>query len=464
MYKGTRNLIITLFLTTALMQGQSEYIDLNINCSSGMPLLVNLPDKGSYLITQSDSTFVSYPENRLIKVDKSVLQNEFTRDFTHTYLLDDKLYLIHSGGGVVLEYNNDQINRIDQSFYHQNQYGAIDFSYNNQLYLFAGMGLFTTKNFITRYDFLTKEWYLQKTSGQAPVISNNSVGIVIGDHLYVIALPLQESQNNVLFDKIFEVYRLDLKTWQWDTLGKLSKDLSSKIDFLKNRDTGYIKDNKILVNASSMLFEIDPLDNSYNAYENKYPLKEAKMLPSTQPDKFKIVYCDNQAKLKFQDISWSSLDEKIIQSGTLYTSDIKQYYNSLMAMFVLMFLVFLMVVYVNELKISPKIIIRLKGKVILFKRRQIESLSPAQIEFLIYLASDQRMTYTDLEDQICLSTDSQAVRTKKREAFIDSLKSKLSAIYNHKHDSILLYIIVKQDEIDRRMRFFKLNKEYFKIM
>lgn len=464
MIKGLGNVILVFFLATALMQGQSEYIDMNINCSRGIPLIVNLPDKGSYLITQSDSTFISHPENRLFKIDKSVLQNEYTRDFSHAYVLDDKLYLIHSGGGVVLEYYNDQINRIDQSFYHQNQYGAIDFSYDNKLFLFAGVGLFSTKNFITRYDFLTKEWYLQNTLGQAPLISNNSVGIVIGDHLYVIALPLQDSQNNILFDKIFAVYRLDLKTWQWDTLGKLSKELSSKIDFLSNRDIGFIKDDKILVNTSSMLFEIDLLHNSYIAYENKYPLKEAKILPSTQPDKFKIVYCDNQAKLKFQDISWSSLDKKNLESGTLYTSDINQYYNSLLTIFVLVFGLILVVVFINELKINPKIIIRLKGGVILYKRRQIESFSTEQVEFLICLALNQKITYADLENQICLNIDSQAVRTKKREAFMESLKNKLAAIYNHSHNSKVHYIKIQQDESDRRMRFFNLNMEYFKVM
>ena len=464
MIKGTRNLIITLFLTTALMQGQSEYVDLNINCSSGMPVIVNLTDKGSYLITQSDSTFIRYPDGGLFKIDKSVLQNEYTRDFTYTYILDDKLYLIHSGGGVVLEYDNNQISRIDQSFYHQNQYGAIDFSYDNQLFLFGGVGLFSTKNFITRYDFLTKEWYLQNTSGQAPLISNNAAGIVIGDNLYVIALPLQDSQNNIRFDNIFEVYQLDLKTWQWNTLGKLSKELSLKIDFRKHLDIGLIKDNKILVNASSMLFEINPLDNTYIAYENQYPLKQARILRSSKPDHFKIVYCDNQAKIKFQDISWSSLDEKIIQSGTLYTSDISQYYNSLLLLFVLVFGLFLVVVFINELKINPRIIIRLTGGVILYKRRQIESFSKEQVEFLIRLAMNQKMTYADLENQICLNTDSQAVRTKKREAFMESLTNKLAAIYNHTADSKVHYIMIKQDETDRRMRFFNLNKEYFKVM
>ena len=44
--------------------------------------------------------------------------------------IDTKTYLVHDGCGPVLEYRNDSIVRIDNSFLHQNQYNASHFIYN----------------------------------------------------------------------------------------------------------------------------------------------------------------------------------------------------------------------------------------------------------------------------------------------------------------------------------------------
>jgi hypothetical protein len=44
-----------------------------------------------------------------------------------------KTYLVHEGCGPVLEYRNDSIVRIDNSFLHRNQFGAARFVYNNEI-------------------------------------------------------------------------------------------------------------------------------------------------------------------------------------------------------------------------------------------------------------------------------------------------------------------------------------------
>jgi len=59
-----------------------------------------------------------------------------------------KTYLVHEGSGPVLEYRNDSIVRIDNSFLYRNQFGAMQFVYDNEIYFYDGDGLFTFKNSI----------------------------------------------------------------------------------------------------------------------------------------------------------------------------------------------------------------------------------------------------------------------------------------------------------------------------
>ena len=80
-------------------------------------------------------------------------------DYVYHFNINNHNYLVHLGCGPVLEYRNDSIVRIDNSFFQKNQQNAAPFLYKNQICLFGGYGLFTTKNIITRFDNKTKEWY-----------------------------------------------------------------------------------------------------------------------------------------------------------------------------------------------------------------------------------------------------------------------------------------------------------------
>ena len=79
--------------------------------------------------------------------------------------IKDKTYLVHSGCGPVLEFRNDSIVRINDAYLQRNQYEAVPFVYNNEIYFFGGYGLFTHKNILTKYIFKTKDWIEVQTHG-----------------------------------------------------------------------------------------------------------------------------------------------------------------------------------------------------------------------------------------------------------------------------------------------------------
>ena len=50
------------------------------------------------------------------------------------FIANNKNYLVYNGCGSVLEWRNDSIVRIDKSFLHKNQYGAVTFVYKNKIF------------------------------------------------------------------------------------------------------------------------------------------------------------------------------------------------------------------------------------------------------------------------------------------------------------------------------------------
>lgn len=82
---------------------------------------------------------------------------------------------------IVMALLKEQINLL-----HKNQYCGSSFQYNNEIYLFAGYGLFTHKNILTRYDFKLKEWYLVPyKSKEYPNPAAYFKSILIGENFYV---------------------------------------------------------------------------------------------------------------------------------------------------------------------------------------------------------------------------------------------------------------------------------------
>lgn len=114
-----------------------------------------------------------------------------------------KTYLVHEGCGPVLEYRNDSIVRIDNSFLHRNQFGATRFVYNNEIYFYGGYGLFTFKNILTKYDFQTREWIEVRTFSKTSMDTRESAfSFVKNSELYVFGGITNDEKKNSTWKKI----------------------------------------------------------------------------------------------------------------------------------------------------------------------------------------------------------------------------------------------------------------------
>jgi hypothetical protein len=178
-----------------------------------------------------------------------------------------KTYLVHEGCGPVLEYRNDSIVRIDNSFLHRNQFGAVRFVYNNEIYFYGGYGLFTFKNILTKYDFQTREWIEVKTFSETPSETREGAfSYLIKNDLYVFG-GYTKDETKTQFAKQLDtsIWKLHLPTMQWSCQGSvngISKyDILGCILFSKNGMKLYF--------LADVFNEIDLEKNTIKKYEKK---------------------------------------------------------------------------------------------------------------------------------------------------------------------------------------------------
>jgi len=174
-------------------------------------------------------------------------------------------YFLSPSGGSVFLMKDHTISKIDNSFEHQMQTEAAVFAYKGHVYKYGGYGLWSNRNFITRFDFETNEWELVSFSKSKAIPRGRSKSIVkvIGDDLYVIGGTMVNEFNPLTNDISTEVWKFDLVNGIWEQLGEMANSLNAITDY-KRID---FNDNVIINNIhDDLLYEIDLVNNSIRSY------------------------------------------------------------------------------------------------------------------------------------------------------------------------------------------------------
>ena len=175
-----------------------------------------------------------------------------------------RVYLLYPGGGILYEFFNGSINRLDSSFAQRNQYAGAFFSYKNQLYLLGGYGFWKTKSILTKFNFNSGDWEYVKTSGDFPEGINNPVFVLKNNILHLFNF--SERPQNQLDVKNPNLYSLNMETLSWGKGGLINPHFLE----LKNNsaDRFFNINGKTIINKiqSPTIFEIDLDKNKIKKY------------------------------------------------------------------------------------------------------------------------------------------------------------------------------------------------------
>jgi hypothetical protein len=199
----------------------------------------------------------------------SEIKNIPMRDLKAVISNDGIVYFLYPGGGLLFEYRDNNIIRIDESFPHRNQFSGHFFIYKNTPHLMGGYGYWRSNSLLTKFNFQTKEWDYIETRGQVPELGINSGSFVVEDDvLYVFDFYQKINDVDV---KNNNTYEFNLSSLRWEKKGSLNRlfydDINRKIlDItIPFSLTKFLQKNL----DSKNLIVIEPSKNTVKTYINE---------------------------------------------------------------------------------------------------------------------------------------------------------------------------------------------------
>ena len=189
---------------------------------------VAFSDKGHFYILDKDSIHSSR--------DGSYWTLKKHRFSLSTYDLvahkkEDTTYLIARGGGLVHQFRNDSVIRVDRSFDWKSRFQAHTFNRQGHILLFSGTGLFASKNNFIYYDEQQGEWfeyYARNKEFIEPL--HNPIGFYNEEtDQYIFTLGRRKRFNDAVYIEYnTAIYNFDFKTRSWEKAGKIPKEVVLK--------------------------------------------------------------------------------------------------------------------------------------------------------------------------------------------------------------------------------------------
>jgi hypothetical protein len=211
-----------------------------------------------------DKVFYEYSKPLPLEVKNSPL-----RDLKAVISNDGIVYFLYRGGGLLFEYRDNRIVRIDESFPHRNQFSGHFFIYKKTPYLMGGYGYWKSNSLLTKFNFQTKEWDYVETRGQAPELGVNQGSFVVkNDILYVFDFYQKIDDVDV---KNNNTYELSLSNLKWEKKGSLNRLFYDDVN-RKTLDITFPFGSKKFLQKklySKNLLIIDPTKNTVKTYFNE---------------------------------------------------------------------------------------------------------------------------------------------------------------------------------------------------
>lgn len=438
-----------LFLSVVLSLLMALYCHAQDFSFKQKPLMFFDNNNKQVILIDNDSNIIKTKENIKFPIKTNGIPTPLSEFIPFT--IKKKNYFVHEGCGVVLEYRNDSIVRIDNSFLHKNQFHAASFIYNDEIYFFGGYGLFTHKNILTKYDFKFREWVLVTTKGiNIPTIIN-SFSYVFENYLYLFGGLQNMTENKD------SVYRLNLKTYNWekfktnvfDDTNALNKSDFNSLFFLngllinnKNRVYTYFdfKRNKKIEYETNFLTGIV---NSFCFNNVVYMIS----IKNQYKNNYKYVY----ESIPIKDI----LKKPISEEQFYYEEQPYYWYLFFAALFsVLVLMVYQKRHYFYYLK-SPQKPFQywLSSEKLYYKGKLIRQLSEDDIKILNKIAThlNQFISLHEFNDLFTIDyeTENYAAIIKRREKKLDTFLQMLVNVSGLDYENLL---IERKNEIDKRIK------------
>jgi len=405
------------------------------------------------ILIENDS--LVYKTNQKVKIP--LKHNDYPANLNEylPFSIKNKTYLVHEGCGVVLEYRNDSIVRIDNSFLHKNQFEAASFVYNDEIYFFGGYGLFTHKNILTKYNFRINEWVLSKyySNLNSPCLaspinfSNNENIFLFGGYDFNDKNQL-ESYNEKF------VWKLNVKTKEWKRfISKVFGNCECVDNFLVKINL----QNGIFIEYCKKTFFIDFKNNLCKEYKSDFIFK---VINSKQvKNKVYLIIGAKNNKLGEYRFTVSDVNDILknpISEEPFYYEERPYYLYGIVCVFILLMLWFL---YKKRRFISyylsPIVPFQYwqEAELLYFKGKKVKHLSEDDIKILNKMAlhPNQFISLNEFNEMFTIDYENEnySAIVKRREKKLETFLQMIANVSSYDFQDL---IHERKNEVDKRIK------------
>lgn len=422
------------------------------------PLLFKEAVTNEILIIDNEQTLIKVNKNLTIPIK----QNGFPGKLSNyvPFNIKNKTYLVHEGCGPVMEFRNDSLVRIDNSFLQLSQIESSKFVYKNEIYFYGGYGVFTFKNILTKYDFKLNEWFLVKTknSDLVPPLCN-AFFKTIGPYLYVFGGKNEDVNKDILYYNEEYVYRLNLNTLVWEKFKTsffkmenflLSNNIESLFSFQYLNDT-FIFDK-------TNWYGINFKENNYTKYNNYFRIPIHSAVYSNNM-LYSIVKNDNHDKA-FKYYFKSFPISTIVKNPSIKKSFyFNEHFNNIYVLYGLLVIVILWLLYKKRsyfiylLNPSKPFYYKLLFSELYFKGIKVKHLSEDEIKILNKMAlhPNQFISLNEFNEMFTKDYENEnyAAIVKRREKKLETFLQLLANVSSY---DLIDLLHERKNEVDKRIK------------
>ncbi len=359
------------------------------------------------------------------------------------------VYFVNTGCGVVYMKRNMRVERHDHSFYHKNQFGGAYFMDEGEPRIYGGYGLFTSKNIITRYDTIEREWFMLDAKDLLPPTGAGNIIQKYKESYYLFDGFRGNANPN---HPLESVWKYDLKTKKWSNLGKFNREklglvLGTGFSGFQIHENGFFCYPQMIltVNFKTMRYR-KYFVNSTGLYQNIQKVGDLYLVrkASSSPTRF-IEISDGHF-----------LDQFEYEEGDLLVT--KESSKSFLGvMLILSILVLILLVYLFRhtrltLSKSPKRSSAKDGKPNL---EEFNNAERALIQLLI-VHREKGLEISHINDLVNFDQPSMDTLKKRRELLLKDVRYKLATKFKIPQEDVF---VERRMETDKRMKLLFLHAQ-----
>ena len=407
-------------------------------------------DSNVFLIQDN---LIRYYDEELQPLEEQILElpQEIKIDaYTHA-TINDRLYFFGGKSGQVYTIEGNKVKRIDETIDHRMTINATIFVHHDTIFKYGGYGYWSQRNFMTYFDFVSKEWEVyKKNTSYNPKGRYGGFHFKTEDKIYFFGGARVDENDRLKSIENKEIVSFDFKTKKYSLLGTTTFDLSNW-DHLVNSNS------YILLKADNFLYKVDLINNKLLTYELPPFLWKTEQRLSHQNSykngEFRFVVKDN-----FDQIEWIKIKEDLLFALPIKTEPFFESKKDTRFIYILLlaFLLFVLMRYILIKQRKKTVILNEKGVV---RNAILHPLNEAQIKVLKVILLKGEISTAELLKIIEKDTLSYVHNIRLKNDFITQLNYELKTIFGFSKEPLEL----KRGEIDRRIKYL-VPKEAFQVL